>query len=386
MLEGIINWASVLTGENRTGGEYYYETKPVKRLGWRLRQAQGQIIGLIGLQGTGKTSALWHVYASLARERRKIVFIKWTSDWKRKLLEGECYKILKNYVMEELANQITQYGYSRRKHRALGRVPQMGDEEDYVLDRVIQQADFDYELLIGKSKLREREKQAVFDYLRECEVIFIDLPDYQKTDRRNMTRDLSEVQDLWEKVKQFVDKVPSIVVAIQKELFTGHFFFGKMYSIELELLKPEELVYVFRKQFPQSEGLISDDSILLLGQLSRGVFRRFLKYLNMALEEFATSGYQTPVKPEHVRNAITVDTIAKDMELELFDTFKDANQRRQAVELLNYLREQGELNQKEIAEFLGTSMSTAARIINRLYRYIERKRGEGREWLISLKV
>jgi DNA-binding MarR family transcriptional regulator len=61
--------------------------------------------------------------------------------------------------------------------------------------------------------------------------------------------------------------------------------------------------------------------------------------------------------------------------------------RRQAIELLNHLRKVGKINQKQIADFLNVTMATAGRIVGRLdYRYIERERGKGREWLISLKV
>lgn len=382
-LNAILAWASVLTGENRLGG-YYYITKPVERLEWRLKRTVGQLIALIGLQGTGKTSALYYVLDKLANEKKKTVFIKWTKGWRRKVIEQECFQILDNYVAEELSKQIEHCAYSHRRHRALGRVPQSGDWKDYVLRKIMDRVDFKYDLLIGKGKLKECEEQALIEFLSQCEVISIDLPDYQKTDRRHMTRNLSEVQALWEKAKKW-GSIPNIVIAIQKELFTGHFFFGKMYSIELKPLKPEEFLHVFRTQFSDSNDLVLDETLIFLGQLARGVFRRFLKYLNMTLEEFAISGDNPPIKPGHVNNAVTIDTIVKDMELELFDAFKDPNQRRQAVELLNHLREHGQLNQKEIADFLGVNMMTAARIVNKLYRYIERKRGKGREWLISLR-
>jgi len=42
---------------------------------------------------------------------------------------------------------------------------------------------------------------------------------------------------------------PGPIPAIQKEMFRGHFFFGKMEKVELEPLKPEQMVEAYRKRF-----------------------------------------------------------------------------------------------------------------------------------------
>jgi len=71
-LQQIAEWSSVLTGESRNQPtivpkgatpfvHYYYVTEPVKRLEWKLKNLKGQLVALIGLQGTGKTSALDYV-------------------------------------------------------------------------------------------------------------------------------------------------------------------------------------------------------------------------------------------------------------------------------------------------------------------------------------
>jgi DNA-binding MarR family transcriptional regulator len=94
-----------------------------------------------------------------------------------------------------------------------------------------------------------------------------------------------------------------------------------------------------------------------------------------------------PVNVNHVNRAITIEELVKDMELELYDIFQNAQQRRQAIELLNYLRDKKQGNQKDIAEFLNMSETTAGKLINKLvaFNYLARRRGEGREWIISLK-
>jgi hypothetical protein len=42
---------------------------------------------------------------------------------------------------------------------------------------------------------------------------------------------------------------PGPILAIQKEMFYDHFFFDKMEKVELEPLKPEQMVEAYRKRF-----------------------------------------------------------------------------------------------------------------------------------------
>jgi hypothetical protein len=383
-LEQIVSWASVLTGENRSGKDYYYVTEEVKRLAWKVTHLKGQLIGLTGLQGTGKTSALSYVGNVLFEQKIESMYIKWTKDWFEKLIGYDALMAFTARFLDHAARDILQsYGHSHKRHPLLGRIPDLHDISEEGFQEIIEKAGFNHALIIGKGEVRKIERQAVWDYFNaECRCILIDLPDYTKADKRLMARDLLEVQNLWERVgaKQ------NIILAVQKELFSGHFFFGKMDVIELKPIKPEEFLKVFKTQFPNCN-LIMDDAILLLGNLSRGVFRRFLKYLTLTLEKFAVSGQEPPIKIDWVYAAISMEQIMADMELELIELFKEPTQRRQAVSLLSQLRG-GTMNQKEIAEFLNVSEATAGKIINKLlaYRYVDRQRGEGKAWIISLKV
>lgn len=415
-LQQIVQWASILTGESRVGG-YYYVTEPVKRLEWSLTHVNGQLIALIGLQGTGKTSALNYLSKTFlkkvdeeirkelkekmgkgeistiieagqfrTRRLREIggnVIIKWAKGWFERLIY-ENYRVhpfINDFIKEAISEEFTIYHQSGRKHPFLKRIPDSEDCSEYGVSEALSKSESQAESIIGKSKVKKIREEAVYDYLERCDVIFIDLPDYAKSDRRLMARHLLEVQGLWEKI----GKGKNMVIAIQKELFTGHFFFGKMGTIELKPLKQEELMHVFKTEFPDCD-LMTDEALMLLGQLSRGVFRRFLRYLKLTCEKFAISNESPPINVNHVNEAVTIEELMKDMELELYDLFKDANQRRQAVELLHHLRNIGSMNQKEIAEFLNVSLATAGRFVSKLYRYVKRERGKGREWLISLKV
>ena len=79
--------------------------------------------------------------------------------------------------------------------------------------------------------------------LRKKKLILIDTPDYSKTDRRLMAKDLDEIYWLWDFLSQSTPledgMKPNIVVAIQNEMFRDHFFFDKIEKVELEPLKPQ---------------------------------------------------------------------------------------------------------------------------------------------------
>lgn len=384
-LTEIIQWAGVLTGEARSWKEYYYVPEPVKSLQRSLTHLNGQLIALIGLQGTGKTSALKHLSAYLDEQKVENQVIKWVENWRDNLWEhddfvrGDIDKVINTAVQEELES----YASSHRKHRVLGRVPNREDCSENGVLALLTNPATDAKVVLGKAKARQIMNEALDSYLNRAKVIFIDLPDYTKSDPRLMTKHLSEVQALWEHL--YKDK--NFVIAIQKELFTGHYFFGKMQAIELTPLEPEELAGVFKHRFPECTS-VTDEALILLGQLSRGVFRRFLRYLRLTCESFTISGEQPPIDKVHVKKAVSIDQIMSDMELELYNLFKDLNQRRQAVELLDHLREAGPLNQKEIAEFLNVSMMTSGKIVGRLlaHGYLKRERGRGREWIVSVRI
>lgn len=367
-LEEIAEWASVLTGEARYffGDYHYYVTEPVKRLMWRVMRLHGQLVAFVGLQGTGKTSALRHIYSELHKRFREeaseedkkegripVILIKCTKDWQASLKKA-CMPYIDEYLKEE------------RKQ-----AKEMREKSEFVIEEI--------------KKTKSEERAEILEWaivaLNYANVILIDLPDYSKTDRRLMAKNLSDIELLWEKLSKY----QNIVISMQKELFKGHFFLGKMSVIELNPLKPEELIHVFKTQFPDCN-LISDDALILLGQLARGVFRRFLKYLGLTIESFLISNEEPPIDAAYVNKVVTVEHVIADMELELHDLFKNANQRRQAIELLYHLRDRKQMNQKEIAEFLDVSLPTAERLVAKLERYVNKERGSGREWLISLKV
>lgn len=57
-LENVLRWAACSTGEGRCFNDGYYWTQPVKTALFRLTHYDSYFIGLIGLVGTGKSSAV----------------------------------------------------------------------------------------------------------------------------------------------------------------------------------------------------------------------------------------------------------------------------------------------------------------------------------------
>lgn len=369
-LEQIAQWASVLTGEARssidevTGEEhYYYVTEPVKQLMWKLTNLHSQLIAFTGLQGTGKTSALNYIFSELDKDKQgdeiPVILVKVTKDWQASLKKA-CGEYIRKQYRENAE-------FAKKEREREGSILYPAKEK-------------------SKSEKKAAEKTmiegVINDVISEA-TILIDLPDYSKTDRRVMARNLSDVEAMWEQGFKY----NNILVAMQKELFKkqSHFFLGKMVIIELKPLKPEELVHVFKIQFPDCD-LISDKALILLGQLARGVFRRFLKYLGLTIESFLISNGEPPINATYVNKVVTIEHIVADMELELYEVFKNADQRRKASELLYHLSDGKLMNQKDIAEFLDVSMPNVSRLVTKLGRYVNKKRGKGRELLISLKL
>jgi len=208
-------------------------------------------------------------------------------------------------------------------------------------------------------------------------LILIHTPDYSKTHRRAMPTDLGEIYSLWNNITTASATKPNIVVAVQKEMFGGHFFFDKMHKIELEPLEPTRMVEAFVKRF-KGAGPFTEDALLTLARMSRGIFRRFQRYIMLTIRAWQTgSSGQGGIDVSTVKEAVTLDRLAEDMALELSELFpKQADLRLQAVRLLIRLQESGPIKQSELAEQLDMEPYALSRLLARLelHRYVRRER------------
>lgn len=365
MISKIRVWASLLASESRDRNwvqDAYVMPAEVDRLSTQLQSLHGALIGLVGFQGVGKSSALLALSAGLREQKTEesqssqAILFKWhrRSDLFRSLME-----------YEHEASVEFRAEYER-------------ELEGLSIDRAEQ---------IGGRKIARLRKYIWQGLLRSKHTIFIDMPDYSKTDRRLMAKDLGEIYWLWNSLRLTDPTLgPNFVIAIQKEMFSGHFFFDKMSRIELKPLQPTQIVEAYAKQFGMTEPF-TDDALLAVARMSRGIFRRFLRYISLTLDLWST-GSQPPglIDTATVKRAVTAERLAEDMELELVELFpKHSDLRLQAVRLLIHLEELGPTRQSRLGELLGIEPYAMSRLLAKLelHRYVIREK-EGADKLVRL--
>lgn len=163
-----------------------------------------------------------------------------------------------------------------------------------------------------------------------------------------------------------------------------HFIWGKMRKFEILPLKPEELLAVYHEKFGSYEPF-EEETIWEIAKLSRGIIRRFMKYIEVCDINHVMSGKAGFLNSATVQAAITLRQLTKDMELELSNIFRTSEKRYNAVRIISLLSQKGELNQKQIAIELGLSEPVTMRLLKKLFDYVNKRRGVKNEWLCSLK-
>ena len=220
-----------------------------------------------------------------------------------------------------------------------------------------------------------------WNHIKDLQFLLIDLPDYAAGSRRAMLRDLDEIGELWYESR---DSRRVIVVTVQKELFGGHYLFGKGEVFELRPLTTDELVGFYRKKFGSTYPF-SEDSLRLVGRLSRGVFRRFLRYVKLCVEDMLRRG-ASEIGLGEVGGVVGPAVVGRDMALEL-SGFLRRYEREQAVAAMTTLLKRGEMNQKELAKEIGSTPSSLGRLLQKLELrgYVVRERGSRKELKVSIK-
>jgi len=201
-----------------------------------------------------------------------------------------------------------------------------------------------------------------------------------------MATDLESIYSLWNKIAS--SGGPAILFAVQKELSDGHFFFGKARKFEIEPLSAEQMVEAYRRKF---HGLapFTEEALLKLASMSRGIFRRFLRYILLALDLVETC----PTVPDEittdlVAQAVPLQRIVEDMEVELSRLFpKNSGLTSVAVRLIILLDERGEMRQAELAGLLDVEDYALSRLLAKLEDayYITRRR-KGNDKMVALRL
>jgi len=399
---GLREWASHITAETRGStwiDDGYVMPDEVFDLCRRLASEQGGLHALIGYQGVGKTSAL----LAIANELRKseapetkqkpelsetILLFKWRrpSELIPELLRHEdgLSSKLKRIYTSSLAQALKK----RRPDETLIRNTASGYREGLRYVTTLEDlASFNFteaERTLGKALVERFRYESFLRTLGEAQTILIDLPDYSKTDMRRVTTDLETIYWIWNEFARTPNQ-PNTLISFQKELFRDHFFLGKMNRIDLKPLKPETLLRFYEKRFHGTEPF-TQEALLLLTEMSRGIFRRFLRYITFTLNHRERTATPLPINVDQVHEAIPAQLLAQDMDQQLTEIFpKQPDLRIQAIKLLLHLEEHGPTSQTKIAELLGLKEYAVTRLLNKLEdsHYVAREK-KGLENTISL--
>ena len=416
-IEEIYSWTSQLASESRRVWINYWYVWPdaVKQVIQQLETMSGGVIALVGLQGAGKSSALLalETYFNRLQHREaaqiaKRIVSTYSKDnrtvrfkWRREQILSKDLRELSHelsneflYRYQELLLGLLKYHYPLARSSFFVDNPRRFSFPKGILDRLDSFDDFIESLdtgwaerKLGSRITRDLPKEIWVEMLRSKRTILIDTPDYARTDRRLLAKDLDELYRLWNSLTTSGGPAPNIVITIQKEMFKGqHFFFGKMKKIELQPLTPKQMLQAYHRRFNTTHPF-TEDALLTLARMSRGIFRRYLQYISLTLQQWqAKPAPHNPITPETVKTTITTERLAEDMELELSELFpKQSELRLKAVQLLLHLQESGPKKQTQLTKDLNLEPYKLSRILEKLelHKYVKRKR-DGIDKIVSL--
>jgi hypothetical protein len=367
-------WAASGVSESISSNESdkFYETATYKSLSFKLKNTESSLSLVIGLQGTGKSRILRQL------NNEGTYWFKWSKNWKEELWQKGCcesqYWSALEYKYEDQVHAYLKAGQSQRANK-------VGDPRT-IMDRKETSL---MEAFLGKSKCNELKGRAISSFIYGTKIILIDMPDYSRSNANALVHDIAEIQQFWESMENRGNT--HLVIAIQRELVlkAPNFFWGKCDRYVIEPLTTPQLIEAFKLSNPDGD-IFEPAALQLLGDLSRGIFRRFKKYMRLTIE--ADHEWKLPMTKDLVERAITNDIVFQDLDQELADFIENEENRRCASRILSYLRSHNEVNVKTIAEDIGISETMGQKIIQKLslYNYIQTKHGEGKEKLVSLQL
>ena len=379
LLKKIYTWASKNTSEARHLLNFkYYWPKAATDLIRTLELSEGSIIVLAGLSGVGKSSAQAQVakalnekLASQKREgaqERKAVHFKWPgyfdsnydeilaslkeqSVWPKgeelmelvveRLVKMRDARVLKRHL-KELYGENFDWDFSFVDK---GLAAYTNSEMQALVLKVMSRAKMSTEViakrLLGPNDLKSLHRELVISLLSNCHSILIDLRDYGMKDSRAMNTDLNEIQKLWQYMNEYLYSKkaaspelqltsPNLVFVLQKELATtedarpANYFLGKVArTFEIAPFARDELIRAYVEEFG-STWPFEELALLRLAYHSRGIFRQFLRYIQLSLDPYVQSlekGEITSLSLEAMDKSLPHDEMARDTETELRQIF-----------------------------------------------------------------
>jgi hypothetical protein len=388
----LYDWASRLTAE-AGGSEEYYWTTEIERLVTKIKMTKRALIGIVGVQGVGKTATMQAIQAELVRrglDHDRVIATKMpesgglTAGLKTAFNPPDAdYSRLEDLLGQVMADRL--FHDSILQQRVRSRANHAGDtelaEEVEKINATFDETDvMKLRTLIPQRIVRELEAEALGRLLESQKVIMIDMPDYPKHDRRLIAHDLDDVQVLWNRLIMHPDVTSdaSIVVFIQKETFNhaDHFFYGKMEITDLAPLTTAQLMGAYTRKW-EGSAPFTEEALQYVAKISRGIFRRFKRYIALALgawieERPSDTG---PIDLVFVKACVTEDELMRDLRKELEGIFKNREQSERAARILKLVSDQKKgISQKDAAEKLELNEMAVSRVARELeeHGYIKR--------------
>jgi hypothetical protein len=357
----VYDWAARLTAEASGRAADYYWTPQTERLVTKLKLSKRALIGVVGVQGAGKSAAMRAINDELKHElpdstlavkvpesggltaALKTAFNPPNADYSR----------LEDLLGQVMADRLFYDSILQRRVRS--RANHAGDtelaEEVEKINATFDETDvMKLRTLIPQRIIRELEAEALGRLLESQKVIMIDMPDYPKHDRRLIARDLDDIQCLWNRLMTS-DSDVSIAIFIQKETFNhaDHFLYGKMDLTDLFPLTSSQLLEAYARKWG-GYAPFTEDALQYVAKMSRGIFRRFKRYIALALEmrimEQARADASNVPNPPNapidlalVKKSATDEEVMRDMDKELDGIFRKQEQKEKALELIRVLSE-----------------------------------------------
>jgi hypothetical protein len=420
-------WASQNTAEARGSQSQfkYFWPDAAKTLLTNLELSRGQVIAFLGLSGVGKSSAQREIAKRLSEDLKKsydakkelarseekegereretrVIYFKWPGSFDanyptiQKILEAEGFVDFRNELFKRAAEKIRTDPASLKKFYKLVPYSKISSadfkDEDLLAD--IQKEGYSVQSFIEEFfrtyEIREIEKNLIVSCFAGCHSLLIDMQDYATDEKRSMLSDIFEIGRIWERItnnalskdcigkdpshKDMKEAPPNLVVVLQKELavddqgvFT-HYFLGKARFIELKPFSSPELVEAFRNQFNSDISPFTEDALNWIAMMSRGIFRRFLKYTKNSLEREMKRFFSLPLEQQKSIEMVIDDSIATDsysddeMKLDWTGDLKrmfprSDNQANLAYTILCALMDEGPVNQKDLTQLVSQYLS-----------------------------
>lgn len=386
----IFAWCQVLTGESRTKDHPYLWPQSVRRLALSLELSSRGLYALNGWLGVGKSQALIALQDELSAKQIRTLYIKieeragLTESIERQH-QNHLRKYEKIYVLEELIDLFAENPTKFLKVR-LNRSKSNG-RGALTTDAVKQEkksSPIDLDLVyksLPKETIRRVKENALKDLLRDSRILLIDLPDYPRGGKQAMSRDLGDIQKLWNNLAlQAWDG--NIVISLQRELLgeegVSHYLLGKTSIYEIKPFSSTEILELYTMKW-NSASPFTEDALKYVCVMARGITRRWLRYLGIILQSWLLDGRKpTPIDMREVPQYLPMDEVAKDMDAELSHIFRKSREGKKNTMAIITLVNSADrpLNQKQVASTLRIGEMECSWIVDKLedYGYLKREK------------